>query len=481
MKIVAASSLLCTACAGIALAQSPGTFTAGGSMITPRYGHTATLLLNGKVLIAGGRDANASTLVSAEIYDPETGSFSSTGEMTVPLNGTANLLPDGRVLIVGLEYYSRAIALRLTAEIYDPVSGTFSPAGSILRNQITCALATSLKNGKVLVGVGTWWPPAGVQGVPPYLYDPSSDAFDMTGKYVTIANLDEGVCPVQVLLADGRVLVTWESAYAEVYNPDTGTSVPTGDLSPTGSEGYTATLLTNGNVLVAGGDTKPVNSLYDPVTGKFTITGDMKTMRDEHTATLLPDGTVLIAGGVSDPANHPALPTHAELYQPDTGTFTETGDIIAARFEATATLLVDGTVLIAGGIGSDFSTTPVAAAEIYHPNVNKPAPVLLTDAAGQVAILHASTHQIVSPNMPATPGEALEVYMTGLSDGSVIPPQVFIGGRMADVLFFGNAPGFPGLNQINVRVPEGITPGPAVPIRLMYLGRPSNQVGIGVQ
>jgi hypothetical protein len=303
-----------------------------------------------------------------------------------------------------------------------------------------------------------------------------------TGQYVTTANLDEDVCPVDVALADGRILTTWESAYAELYNPDTGTYLPAGDLTPTGSEGYTVTLLTNGNVLVAGGDTNPVDSLYDPGTGKFTPTGDMKTMRDEHTATLLSDGTVLIAGGVHVSIGaYPFPPTRAELYQPDTGTFAETDDMIAPRFWHTATLLADGTVLIAGGTGDLTKDAPVAPAEIYHPAITTPAPALLSDSAGEAAILHASTQQLVSQNMPATAGEALEIFMTGLIDGSVIPPRVFIGGRAAEILFSGNAPGFPGLNQINVRVPDGIAPGPAVTVRVMYLGRPSNELSIGVQ
>lgn len=239
----------------------------------------------------------------------------------------------------------------------------------------------------------------------------------------------------------------------------------------------------DGHVLIAGGDVgdgdggSPVAELYDPSTGAFTRTGHMIVRREQHTAMLLPDGSTLFAGGHLSVD----LAATAEIYDPTKGAFTSTANMLIAHEVHSATLLGDGTVLVAGGYMPWPALT--SNAEIYHPAVLVPSSQLLSvsgDGQGQGAILHANTPQLASSDNPAI-GEALEIYLTGLGGEIQIPPQVSIGGRMAEMLWFGNAPGYAGLDQINVRVPNGVTPGPAVPVRLTYIGRPSNEVTIGIR
>jgi hypothetical protein len=195
-------------------------------------------------------------------------------------------------------------------------------------------------------------------------------------------------------------------------------------------------------------------------------------------AALLPDGTVLITGGQLPGGNGDVA---SEYYVPSIGAFSSAGNMIMPRHEHTATLLPDGTVLIAGGSSVwPFST---ASTELYRPTVLVSAPSLFSlsgDGLGPGAIWHAATGQVVSPRNPAVAGEVLSMYTTGLIDGSVIPPQVSIGGRLGEILFFGTAPGDPRYHQVNFAVPTGVVSGPAIPVRLTYLGRPSNEVTIAV-
>lgn len=112
------------------------------------------------------------------------------------------------------------------------------------------------------------------------------------------------------------------------------------------------------------------------------------------------------------------------------------------------------------------------------------APMLLSlsgDGRGQGAIQHSNTFQVASASNPAVAGEILSVYFTGLVDGGLLSPQITIGGVLTEILFFGNTPGYSGLNQANVRMPTGVLPSAAVPVRLTYLGRASNEVTIGVR
>jgi WD40 repeat protein len=293
--------------------QSTGTWTLTGSLTDARVLHTAALLLNGKVLVAGGwpnHNHTGGALATAELYDPATGNWSFTGSMNVRrVYHTETLLLDGRVLVVGCF----TDGFTNSAELYDPATGNWSFTGSTNIPHFGYHTATLLPNGKVLVAGG----------------------YDATLHI---------------------------STNAELYDPATGTWSVTGSLN-TARQEHTATLLANGKVLVAGGDdvgTLASAELYDPATGNWTSTGSMNVARWRHSATLLSDGRVLVAAGMT--GNH-AL-ADAEIYDPTTGNWTVTSSLNAARGLHTATLLPDGSVLVAGGINDNVI---LASAETLNP------------------------------------------------------------------------------------------------------------------
>jgi hypothetical protein len=255
---------------------------------------------------------------------------SATGRDGTPLGETATRLADGRVLVTA--------GCSTEAALYDPSTGSFSPTGSlsVVRAGKTTTL---LRDGRVLFAGGYNCAPAGADG-------------------------------------------TWASA--ELYDPATGTFVPTGSMAAPRQQ-HTATLLADGRVLIVGGLSGPAPAtaggvilasyrtaetdaflataeIYDPTAGTFSKTGSMSTPHRGHTATLLQDGRVLVVGngGETSPSSKAA-----DVYDPATGRFTKTGSMKIGRWLQTATLLQDGRVLILGGRSPKDSV--YSNAEMYDP------------------------------------------------------------------------------------------------------------------
>ena len=475
----------------IATAPSPGTFVQTSSMTSARSRHTATLLSNGQVLIAGGdlhleqQFGTGSVLASAEVYEPGAGTFRAAGAMTTARRvHTATLLPDDRVLIVG-GYGDEGTALA-SAELFDLATGTFTATGSLITARAGHT-AIVLPTGAVLV-IGGYGTRAYPNVAPAELYDPASGVFTAAGAYVGRGGCD--FCPPAVLLHNGNVLFPGQSP-AQLYDPLSDSFSPSGAMR---TELSAAAMLMNGQVLFAGGAPlgRSANAeLYNPATYTFAQTADMTWRRVWHTLSSLPNGMVLAAGGETDSCSGNACifagsVASAELYDPSAGVFVPTGNMAIARSGHTATLLADGRVLITGGVsygGIGIFGGSLASAELYTPDALVPAPVLLSlsgDGRGQGAIFHAGTRYVATPDDPAIADEEIDITCTGLSD-SVFAPRVAIGGRIGPVLSITRAPNLPGVNHVRVRVPRGIAQGPAVPVRLFHMDRPSNDVTIAVR
>jgi hypothetical protein len=363
-------------------------------MAHSRYGHTSTRLLDGRVLIVGGMNilgASQEILASAELYDPATGTFTPTGSMAAPREWhTATLLPDGRVLIAGGDEQTAVDSAVLdSAEIYDPATGRFSPTGSMAVPR-RAQTATLLPDGRVLIAAGYG---GNVALNSAEIYDPATGRFVSTGSMLqahslgTVTALRDGRVLVAggataVLRGDTDVSIT-ELAAAELYDPATGKWSATGSMRRARFD-HTATLLLDGRVLIAGGETGYTEAqgrnggginwisqaeVYDPATGKFSPTGSLALDLGPgpgFSATLLLDGRVLIAGGYGGNDGNGSR-TSAELFDPKTGRFNATKSMVTARNYPAATLLADGRVLITGGVEHGSGMVALSDAELYQP------------------------------------------------------------------------------------------------------------------
>jgi hypothetical protein len=352
--------------APVTLTVTPG-FLNIETLVNARALTSATMLDNGLALFAAGMNS-AGILNTAELYNPATATFNLTGNLNTPrYDHTATLLDNGMVLIAGGWNAGGIVG---SAELYNSSAGTFAPTGNLITARLYHT-ATHLQNGMVLIaggsnGTGTIWSSA-------ELYDPTTGVFTPTGSLNAARRL-----ATATLLNDGTVLIAggFDSsgaalASAEIYNPETGTFTLTGDLG-TARAAHTATLLNGGMVLIAGGSPSdasgevPLSSaeLYNPASGTFSPTGSLNAARTVASATLLNNGTVLVAGGSGPGSPNLTTLTTAEIYDPTAATFSTTGSLNVPHDTQAALLLPNGFVLFAGNY---YLPTEKSPAELYEP------------------------------------------------------------------------------------------------------------------
>jgi uncharacterized delta-60 repeat protein len=441
-------------------ADSPATWTATGPLKKARSAHTATLLRDGRVLVAGGASSTEYP-TDVELYDPATGTWTqaSNSMATARSYHTATLLTDGTVLVAGGAFGTYTAS----AEVYDSATGTWVPTGNSMSSGRAYHTATLLTNGKVLVAGG--YDDSSFYLSSANLYDPATGLWTPTEPLATAR-----YGHIAVRLSDGRVLVAGgygnagSLSSAELFDPATGTWTPVDSMNAA-RQLPSATLLPSGNVLVAGGYGNGLAlasaELFNPSTGKWTTTHAMAIPSYFHTATSLPDGRVMVAGGWN--TNEIA---RVELFDPWTGTWTTASNSMAgARQVHTATLLPNGRVLVAGGrdssgylftaelYGNGQAATTVTLGNLSQTYDGAPKPVSVTTTPPGLSVQLAYNG---SANPPTNAGSYTVIgtvtdacyqgSTTNLLVVSPAPSTLTGAKRLSDATFqftFVNSPGAP--------------------------------------
>ncbi len=410
----------------------PGTFTPTGSLDRGRSEHTATLLSDGRVLVVGGSDYSKPNrpdwVTSAEAWDPLTGSFSSAGELTEGRYAhTATLLADGRVLVAGGSDNSYGVTGLASAEIWDPATESFSPAGPLLQSRGRHS-ATLLADGRVLVVGGVVVENDAERFLASAeIWDPATESFSPAGS------LDAArVVHTATLLPDGRVLVVGGAnpdgaspASAEIWDPATESFSPAGSLlQPRGW--HSATLLPDGRVLVVGGrggDGFVPAEIWDPGTESFTSVGSLAEGRWRHAATLLADGHVLVVGGLDAALVHR---TDAEIWDPAMDSVVPAPPPVEAREALSLTALPDGRALLVGGSSANGV---LASAEVWEPEGWRPktdgvstttTPGLLPGVDLVAEEVEPGVYRVLSDGVGHDVASAKPVWHTVSPDGDVV-------------------------------------------------------------
>jgi N-acetylneuraminic acid mutarotase len=393
-----------------------GTWSSASSMSVPRAYQTATLLPSGKVLVVGGRGLNSlsapwqpagKAIASAELYDPKTGRWSSAGVLSAPrFAHTATLLPDGKVLVVGGNQtmpnadFPAGLDTLSSAELYDPKTNTWSLAGG-MRTARASHTATLLADGRVLVagGISPSMADPWVVLASAELYDPAANSWRLVAPMPSPRQNQSAT-----LLSDGRVLMV--GGLDRIGDSPLGSAPPSGlssvDIFDPTTDSWSAaptmryprisptvTLLPNGHVLVVGdsGLNEQSAEIFDPATYSWSPGPKPAAGRAGHVGVRLHSGVVLIAGGL--------VTSTAEVFDWRRNAWVSAGSLAVLRSGATATVLGNGQVLVVGGFSS--KSTAWSTAELYDPRgtaavgvVRKSTPVSALGTAlllGSLAVL----------------------------------------------------------------------------------------------
>ena len=343
-----------------------GTWSTTGSLNTPRFEHTATLLSNGQVLVAGGTNSTTGYLSSAELYNPATGKWSMTGSMTAAREGhQAVLLPTGEVLVAGgINGTLGQCGTLASAELYNPATGAWTSTGNMTTGRFDFIM-TLLANGEVLAAGGTNCGGGGLTTAE--LYNPASRTWTATGS-MTEGDESAG----SVLLQNGQAFALGSQ---NIYNPTTGTWSAT-SKAPILANAPVA-LLPNGNLWVAGQSIQGDLEL-NPSSEQWSVFPPppctSNSQNCQAAGALLKTGKILIAGGVTyvNANPYPKEETNgiATLLDPSSLTWTQTGSLSTSRISETMTILPSGQALVAGGqtFNKKAGTlVPIRSAELYTP------------------------------------------------------------------------------------------------------------------